>query len=99
VMMPLRREFETMRRRVNQLLQRGKRATAAAKGKENPNRVFRAFLQRLRSLRVLDPACGSGNFLYLTLRAVKDLEKEAIVWAARALKRSQEFPQVGPQIV
>lgn len=33
-----------------------------------------AFIHRLRDFRVLDPACGSGNFLYLALRALKDLE-------------------------
>jgi type II restriction/modification system DNA methylase subunit YeeA len=99
VMMPLRREFETMKDEVRRLVGKGKRATAAAKGKENPNRVFRDFLHRLRTLRILDPACGSGNFLYLALRAVKDLEKEAIVWAAGTMGWSQEFPGVGPQIV
>ncbi len=38
-----------------------------------------AFLDRLRAIRVLDPACGSGNFLYVTLRMLKDLEKEILV--------------------
>lgn len=33
-----------------------------------------SFIHRLRDFRVLDPACGSGNFLYLSLRALKDLE-------------------------
>ena len=33
-----------------------------------------AFLERLKAFRVLDPACGSGNFLYLALRALKDIE-------------------------
>jgi type II restriction/modification system DNA methylase subunit YeeA len=98
IMMPLRREFEQVRARVNRLIARGKRATTAAKGRENPNRIFRGFLDRLRSLRILDPACGSGNFLYLALRAVKDLEKEAIVWGSGALGLSQEIPLVGPQI-
>ncbi len=27
-------------------------------------------------MRVLDPACDSGNFLYVTLRLLKDLEQE-----------------------
>jgi hypothetical protein len=30
---------------------------------------YRAFLAKLRATRVLDPACGSGNFLYLSLVA------------------------------
>lgn len=33
------------------------------------------FLQRLSEIRVLDPACGSGNFLYVSLQLMKDLEK------------------------
>lgn len=36
------------------------------------------FLSRLGSVRVLDPACGSGNFLYVSLGLLKDLEKEVI---------------------
>jgi len=34
------------------------------------------YLQRLADLRVLDPACGSGNFLYVTLELLKRLEGE-----------------------
>ena len=36
------------------------------------------FLQRLASVRVLDPACGSGNFLYVTLELLKRLEGEVL---------------------
>lgn len=36
--------------------------------------VLIEYLQRLQSYRILDPACGSGNFLYLGLRALKDVE-------------------------
>ena len=28
------------------------------------------------SFTVLDPACGSGNFLYLALHALKDIEHQ-----------------------
>lgn len=98
IMLPLRREFEAMKNQVERLLAQGKRPTAQAKGKDNPNRVYRAFLQRLRDVRVLDPACGSGNFLYVALRAIKDLEKEAIVWAMGTLQAG-EFPGVGPEIL
>ena len=37
-------------------------------------KLFRDFLTRLRSFKVLDPACGSGNFLYLALKSLKNLE-------------------------
>jgi hypothetical protein len=36
------------------------------------------FLQKVRTTRVLDPACGSGNFLHMSLRQLLDLEKEVI---------------------
>ncbi len=35
---------------------------------------LRALLEELRSFRVLDPACGSGNFLYVAFRELKRLE-------------------------
>lgn len=35
---------------------------------------FVQWLDRLRAYRVLDPACGSGNFLFLALKALKDIE-------------------------
>jgi hypothetical protein len=60
--------------------------------------AYRTFLSRLRSFRVLDPACGSGNFLYLALLALKDLEHQAMV-EAEVLGLQREFPQVGPEAV
>ena len=36
------------------------------------------FHKRLTSLRILDPACGSGNFLYVTLEHLKRLEGEVL---------------------
>jgi type I restriction-modification system DNA methylase subunit len=37
-----------------------------------------AFHRRLCQVKVLDPACGSGNFLYVTLERMKRLEGEAL---------------------
>ena len=37
---------------------------------------LRRYLTRLASVRVLDPACGSGNFLYVTLEHLKRIEGE-----------------------
>lgn len=39
---------------------------------------LREFHDWLRSLRFLDPACGSGNFLYVTLHTVKRIELEVM---------------------
>ncbi len=60
--------------------------------------MFQRFLERLRNFKVLDPACGSGNFLYLSLRTLKDLEHRANV-EAEALGLQRQFPTVGPDCV
>lgn len=52
-------------------------AAVRAKWKEARAQVV-AFLHRLCALRVLDPACGSGNFLYVTLEHLKRLEGEVL---------------------
>ena len=39
---------------------------------------IRAFHHRLCTLRILDPACGSGNFLYVTFELLKRLEMEIL---------------------
>lgn len=36
--------------------------------------LFVTWLEKLKEFRVLDPACGSGNFLFLGLKALKDVE-------------------------
>lgn len=46
------------------------------------NKLLTDFAARLASVTVLDPACGSGNFLYVALRLLLDLEKEVITFAA-----------------
>jgi type II restriction/modification system DNA methylase subunit YeeA len=60
--------------------------------------VLETHLKRLADFRVLDPACGSGNFLYLALRALKDLEHRAQV-EAEALGLPRRFPSIGPEVV
>ena len=44
---------------------------------------------------MLDPACGSGNFLYLALQALKDLEHRVQI-EAEALGFQRAFPEIGP---
>lgn len=51
----------------------------AGEGKLNEAReAVRGFLHQLTHVRVLDPACGSGNFLYVTLEHLKRLEGEVL---------------------
>lgn len=95
---PLRREFEEVKARVAELGPY-RYVTARTPPKDNPHKVFEAFLDRLRSMTVLDPACGSGNFLYIALQALKDLEREAILWGSQTLRRPMQYPQIGPEAV
>ena len=46
---------------------------------QSGNALLQGFFNRLNAFRVLDPACGSGNFLYLALKALRDIEKRAHV--------------------
>ena len=59
---------------------------------------FQDFFSRLQNFRVLDPACGSGNFLLLALRGLKDLEHEVILESER-LGLPRSFISVGPENV
>ena len=43
---------------------------------------FVKWLDQLKNYRVLDPACGSGNFLFLGLKALKDIEHQSHIEAA-----------------
>lgn len=54
------------------------------------------FLARLRAFRVLDPACGSGNFLYLALVELKNIERRVSI-EAELLGFPPTFPAVGPE--
>ena len=108
VLDPLRREFAAMRERVDALMAgreptsltlEGRRRERLPAWERDAEAAWRAFLERLRAVRVLDPACGSGNFLYVTLRLLKDLEQEAIRWGAERLRIPGEFPRVDPHNV
>ena len=57
--------------------------------------LLNAFLKRLQDFTVLDPACGSGNFLYLALHALKDIEHRVNL-EAEAMGLERSFPAVGP---
>jgi hypothetical protein len=48
------------------------------KGVDKAVKEVEAFLYQLANIRVLDPACGSGNFLYVTLELLKRLEGEVL---------------------
>ena len=99
---PLLAEWTAAKERIAASLAKAAEARAgspaARRARAAAETELRGFLDRLRAFRVLDPACGSGNFLYLSLLALKDIEHQAIV-EAEALGLQQEFRQVGPEAV
>ena len=74
VMKPLRREWEEAKQEIDNLVDSGKL--------DEGRTVLEAFQERLVRVSVLDPACGSGNFLYIALRSLLDLEKQVMDYAA-----------------
>jgi hypothetical protein len=65
---------------------------------EASEEVRSRYLERLRTTSILDPACGSGNFLYLALQCVKDIENQANL-EAEALGLAPRVPMIGPEIL
>src|SRR5260221_1737048 len=76
LMDPLRREWAEIKRGLLAAYQRVK-GSAADRAK------LAEFLKKLSSITVLDPACGSGNFLYVSLQLLLGLEKEVIAFATQ----------------
>lgn len=70
VLEPLRREWAAAQAASAQLHDGDRDAEARAE--------LVKFLRRLTSVKILDPACGSGNFLYVTLEHLKRLEGEVL---------------------
>ena len=105
VMQPLRREWDETKQIVEALLTTGKKKPGAApvqlsnpakkKAMGEAEAIIQRFLTRLQSVKVLDPACGSGNFLYVTLQKLKDLEKSVILHSMDSGLASF-FPMIGP---
>jgi hypothetical protein len=83
---PLRERWAPVQAHAAELAaSRKKKARDAALGE------LRGFHAWMRGLRFLDPACGSGNFLYVTLHMVKRLELEVL----RAIEEITGNPELG----
>jgi len=95
---PWLREWEGEKVALGKLLSSAKARKTKTKTFKPARERFNDFLERLRAFTVLDPACGSGNFLYLALRALKDIEKRVLV-EGEALGLGRQFPGIGPKSV
>ncbi|MBA4806153.1 DNA methyltransferase [Brevundimonas sp.] len=70
IMEPLRAEWEAVEAQAIGLYVKGEVRDA--------RRMVRDFHDQLCRIRVLDPACGTGNFLYVAMRMMKELEGEVL---------------------
>ena len=57
---------------------RRRRASAPTGDMKGAEKIVRAFHDKLCDTRILDPACGTGNFLYVSLELMKRLEGEVL---------------------
>ena len=105
MMAPLRREWSAVQAECETLLPKiaaeakkqaasGKTSKKDSKPRREFDRKLIDFAERLSHATVLDPACGSGNFLYVALHLLLDLDKEVIGYAAR--HGLPLFPHVRP---
>ena len=91
-------EWEATKAEIAASLERAdaaKSRAARTRQRGQADRLLREFLERLRAFTVLDPACGSGNFLYLALHALKDIEHR-VQLEAEAMGLQRAFPAIGP---
>ena len=93
VLEPWSRQWEEEKAALSKLADKAKKGISEAAQKR-----YQQFLERLHQYRVFDPACGSGNFLYLALRGLKDFEKRVML-EAELLGLPRQFPRVGPEAV
>jgi type I restriction-modification system DNA methylase subunit len=64
--------------------------TDLEKAKGNLNKL-KALHKRLQAIKIFDPACGSGNFLIIAYKELRELEKD-IFKEINALETQQQIP-------
>ena len=99
---PLQEQWQLIQGEVETLLteeEAAKSVSAKTKKRNDAAEILQGFLTELRKIKVLDPACGSGNFLYVTMDLLKTLELEVLNRLGTVLGSSQlrlDFDQINP---
>lgn len=99
LMAPLRRRWAEVQQQAHALVAQRKAATGAKKHKLDVQLrdLLIGFTTELAQVTVLDPACGSGNFLYVALVLLLDLWKEVSNFMAElGYPRLMPTPDVAP---
>ncbi|WP_135230471.1 class I SAM-dependent DNA methyltransferase [Deinococcus fonticola] len=109
IMRPLREEWEALRQSLKPILAEIEQARAQHSGglyvegglgqtqQDEAVSLLTAFQDRLARVKVLDPAMGSGNFLYVTMRLLLDLEAEVRETIRTITQNVPPAPKVGPR--
>jgi hypothetical protein len=101
VVAPLRREWERTKAEIREAEERRAQARTPAEKTRllaKARGLYAEFRASLSRYRVLDPACGSGNFLALSLRALKDFDL-AVLDDAVAMGLPADDSRVSPEAV
>lgn len=99
LMQPLRYEWDTVQLEATPIRERYDKARTGRAKTNARNRLLtlrERILKRVRETTVLDPACGSGNFLYVSLQLLMDMEKEVIqhpLWAGFQMATREVHPR------
>jgi type II restriction/modification system DNA methylase subunit YeeA len=99
VVAPLRLEWERTKAEIREAEERRARTQGPAEKSRllaKARGLYADFRTSLGRYRVLDPACGSGNFLALSLRALKDFDLAVMDDAATMGLPPDDF-RVGPE--
>ncbi len=99
LMAPLRRRWAAVREEAQAIIARRDAASGGARTRQQQalERLLLAFTDEIATVRVLDPACGSGNFLYVALKRLLDLWKEVSLFASTSGVAGLLPYTVGPQ--
>ncbi|MCY3978694.1 MAG: N-6 DNA methylase [Chloroflexi bacterium] len=99
LMQPLRAEWEAIQAEAAPIRERFDSAATVRARTSARKRLLalrERILKRVRETTVLDPACGSGNFLYVSLQLLMDLEKAIIqhsLWAGLQMATREVHPR------
>ncbi len=84
MMAPLRQRWEVIKAEAEEIaaaMETASNSTRAPLRMKLEDKVL-GWMEELSHIRILDPACGSGNFLYMALWLLLDLWKKAQIFAA-----------------
>ncbi len=99
-MAPLRGRWAEVREQAEKLVEKRDTASGGRARRINNDlsRLLSRFAEEIASVRVLDPACGSGNFLGVSMHRLLNSRRKIIIFSADVGLPSF-FPKVGPEQV